>query len=200
MLRTKNASSSAFCASKTQEEKANKSVATPIEKPVASDTLSENTKSYYKELYENTNQEGNGGIDKRCSNSGYTWTRPRSSMFKRRLIAADQASVFMAMTSDHNRSELGIQRHRMKRKVSKCHKVVRLGINPMIQPEPEDLPKDNPKLEIAVLRTFMSDTHLVFTMTNGNPSRYHQLHCAVNGGNGTSFPYIDAQSTVKNYI
>ncbi|GJV52500.1 hypothetical protein Tco_1448241 [Tanacetum coccineum] len=31
--------------------------------------------------------------------------------------------------------------------------VVRLGINPMIQPEPEDLPKDNPKLEIAVLRT-----------------------------------------------
>ncbi|GJW14210.1 hypothetical protein Tco_0018343 [Tanacetum coccineum] len=33
-----------------------------------------------------------------------------------------------------------------------CHKVVRLGINPMIQPEPEDLPKDNPKLEIAVLR------------------------------------------------
>ncbi|GJZ86594.1 hypothetical protein Tco_0658204 [Tanacetum coccineum] len=31
------------------------------------------------------------------------------------------------------------------------HKVVRLGINPMIQPELEDLPKDNPKLEIAVL-------------------------------------------------
>ncbi|GJR13081.1 hypothetical protein Tco_0795733 [Tanacetum coccineum] len=30
--------------------------------------------------------------------------------------------------------------------------VVRLGINPMIQQEPEDLPKDNPKLEIAVLR------------------------------------------------
>ncbi|GKA00113.1 hypothetical protein Tco_0672663 [Tanacetum coccineum] len=27
----------------------------------------------------------------------------------------------------------------------------RLGINPMIQPEPEDIPKDNPKLEIAVL-------------------------------------------------
>ncbi|GJZ07114.1 hypothetical protein Tco_0540907 [Tanacetum coccineum] len=51
--------------------------------------------------------------------------RPRSSMFTRRLIAADQASVFMAMTfeqrssslvlhqmtSDHNRSELGIQDH-----------------------------------------------------------------------------------------
>ncbi|GJX11778.1 hypothetical protein Tco_0201637 [Tanacetum coccineum] len=35
------------------------------------------------------------------------------------------------------------------------HKVVRLGINPMIQPEPEDLPKDNPKLEIAVLSMSM---------------------------------------------
>ncbi|GJY89783.1 hypothetical protein Tco_0504979 [Tanacetum coccineum] len=46
-------------------------------------------------------------------------------MFKRRLIAADQASIFMAMTieqrsstlvlhqmtSDHNRSELGIHDH-----------------------------------------------------------------------------------------
>ncbi|GJW84881.1 Orf y [Tanacetum coccineum] len=67
---------------------------------------------------------------------------PRSSMFKRRLIAADQASVFMAMTSDHNRSELGIQDHSNEQS----------SINPMIQPETEDLPKDNPKLEIAVLR------------------------------------------------
>ncbi|GKD07130.1 hypothetical protein Tco_1186815, partial [Tanacetum coccineum] len=37
--------------------------------------------------------------------------KPRSSMIKRRLITADQASVFMAMTSDHNRSELGIHVH-----------------------------------------------------------------------------------------
>ncbi|GKA66283.1 hypothetical protein Tco_0766091 [Tanacetum coccineum] len=113
-------------------------------------------------------------------------------MFKRRLIAADQASVFMAMTSvhissglvlhqmtsDHNRSELGIQDHSNEQSSSKLvPKVVPLavktatsrqelellfhlhiamlrtiGINPMIQPEPEDLPKDNPKLEIAVLR------------------------------------------------
>ncbi|GJW30660.1 hypothetical protein Tco_0047535 [Tanacetum coccineum] len=36
-----------------------------------------------------------------------------------------------------------------------CAQVVRLGINPMIQPEPEDLPKDNPKLEIAVLSMSM---------------------------------------------
>ncbi|GJY11551.1 retrovirus-related pol polyprotein from transposon TNT 1-94 [Tanacetum coccineum] len=40
-----------------------------------------------------------------------------------------------------------------------CHKVVRLGINPMIQPEPEDLPKDNPKLEIAVLRVILFSIH-----------------------------------------
>ncbi|GJZ68999.1 hypothetical protein Tco_0632549 [Tanacetum coccineum] len=39
----------------------------------------------------------------------------------------------------------------------KSHKVVRLGINPMIQPEPEDLPKDNPKLEIAVLSRYYID-------------------------------------------
>ncbi|GJW18480.1 hypothetical protein Tco_0025916 [Tanacetum coccineum] len=51
--------------------------------------------------------------------------KPRSSTFKRRLIVADQASVFMEMTSvhissglvlhqmtsDHNRSELGIHDH-----------------------------------------------------------------------------------------
>ncbi|GKF86790.1 hypothetical protein Tco_0254617, partial [Tanacetum coccineum] len=59
--------------------------------------------------------------------------RPRSSMFKRRLIAADQASVFMAMmsvhissglvphqmTSDHNRSELGIKDHGNEQSSSK---------------------------------------------------------------------------------
>ncbi|GKB04460.1 putative reverse transcriptase domain-containing protein [Tanacetum coccineum] len=113
-------------------------------------------------------------------------------MFKRRLIVADQASVFMAMmsvhissglvlhqmTSDHNRSELGIHDHSNEPSSSKLvpkvvplavktatsrqelellfhHHIAMLrttGINPMIQPEPEDLPKDNPKLEIAVLR------------------------------------------------
>ncbi|GKB21460.1 putative reverse transcriptase domain-containing protein [Tanacetum coccineum] len=74
------------------------------------------------------------------------------------------------MTSDHNRSELRIHDHSNEQDSyittrvgitipplhsnaeDNSHKVVRLGINPMIQPEPEDLPKDNPKLEIAVLR------------------------------------------------
>ncbi|GJT46900.1 hypothetical protein Tco_0955615 [Tanacetum coccineum] len=67
--------------------------------------------------------------------------------------------VLNQMTSDHNRSELGIQDHSNEQSSSKLvPKVVPLamlrttGINPMIQPEPEDLPKDNPKLEIAVLR------------------------------------------------
>ncbi|GJT09543.1 hypothetical protein Tco_0856585 [Tanacetum coccineum] len=60
--------------------------------------------------------------------------RPRSSMFKRRLIAADQASVLNVqmtfeqrssslvlhqMTSDHNRSELGIQVHSNEQSSSK---------------------------------------------------------------------------------
>ncbi|GJU65955.1 hypothetical protein Tco_1252214 [Tanacetum coccineum] len=134
-------------------------------------------------------------------------------MFKRRLITADQASIFMAMmsvhissglvlhqmTSDHNRfrSDLGIQDHNNETaqvqswfhsksfvSLSKqdsyittrvgitippshsnakdnSHKVVRLGINPMIQPEPEDLPKDNPKLEIAVLRSLKNEKECI---------------------------------------
>ncbi|GKB40869.1 hypothetical protein Tco_0885811 [Tanacetum coccineum] len=62
-----------------------------------------------------------------------TGSSPRSSMFTRRLIAADQASVFMAMTfeqrssslvlhqmtSDHNRSKLGIQDHSNEQSCSK---------------------------------------------------------------------------------
>ncbi|GJV03854.1 actin-binding, cofilin/tropomyosin type protein [Tanacetum coccineum] len=69
--------------------------------------------------------------------------RPRSSMFKRRLIAADQASVFMEMTSvhissglvlhqmtsDHNRSELRIQDHSNEQSSSKLvPKVVPLAV------------------------------------------------------------------------
>ncbi|GKB65505.1 hypothetical protein Tco_0921691 [Tanacetum coccineum] len=68
---------------------------------------------------------------------------PRSSMFSRHLIAADQASVFMAMmsvhinsglvlhqmTSDHNRSELGIQDHSNEPSSSKLvPKVVPLAV------------------------------------------------------------------------
>ncbi|GJX95205.1 hypothetical protein Tco_0349791 [Tanacetum coccineum] len=84
-----------------------------------------------------------------------------------------------------NRSELGIQDHSNEPSSSKLvPKVVPLavktatsrqelellfhhhismlrttGINPMIQPEPEDLPKDNPKLEIEVLRVILFSIH-----------------------------------------
>ncbi|GKB83501.1 retrovirus-related pol polyprotein from transposon TNT 1-94 [Tanacetum coccineum] len=49
--------------------------------------------------------------------------------------------------------------------------VVRLGINPMIQPEPEDLPKDNPKLEIAVLRSIGGNG----TSSHSNASIYEEF-------------------------
>ncbi|GJW15927.1 gag-pol polyprotein [Tanacetum coccineum] len=79
--------------------------------------------------------------------------------------------------------------------------VVRLGINPMIQPEPEDLPKDNLKLEIAVLKFKFTKlltrvlrnilvifsqnirvVNLVVTMKDGNPAlRQHQQSSLVSG-------------------
>ncbi|GJU59974.1 hypothetical protein Tco_1237740 [Tanacetum coccineum] len=55
------------------------------------------------------------------------------------------------------------------------HKVVRLGINPMIQPEPEDLPKDNPKLEIAVLRRLMNEKKCMDVKGVKKDSRSTQL-------------------------
>ncbi|GJS08853.1 hypothetical protein Tco_0365649 [Tanacetum coccineum] len=56
------------------KRKANKSVATPHKKTVASDTTNQKSKSYYKELYENTNQEWKWWIAKKCP-SGYKWTQ-----------------------------------------------------------------------------------------------------------------------------
>ncbi|GJX99101.1 retrovirus-related pol polyprotein from transposon TNT 1-94 [Tanacetum coccineum] len=48
------------------KRKVNKSVATPHKKTVASDTTIQKSKSYYKELYENTNQEWKWGYHTRC--------------------------------------------------------------------------------------------------------------------------------------
>ncbi|GJZ36302.1 retrovirus-related pol polyprotein from transposon TNT 1-94 [Tanacetum coccineum] len=56
------------------KRKENKSVATPHKKTVASDTTIQKSKSYHKELYENTNQEWKWWIAKRCP-SGYKWTQ-----------------------------------------------------------------------------------------------------------------------------
>ncbi|GJW84738.1 retrovirus-related pol polyprotein from transposon TNT 1-94 [Tanacetum coccineum] len=76
--RTKKPNVVPISASKPKR-KTNKSVATPHKKTVASDTTIQKSKSYYKELYENTNQEwkwwiAKRWIAKRCP-SGYTWTQ-----------------------------------------------------------------------------------------------------------------------------
>ncbi|GJY38016.1 hypothetical protein Tco_0424380 [Tanacetum coccineum] len=102
--------------------------------------------------------------------------------------------VLHQMTSDHNRSELGILVHSNDPSSSKLvPKVVplavktatsrqELGINPMIQPEPEDLPKDNPKLEIAVLREtgsilLLSESQVgLLTLKNDNNGPNDVLH------------------------
>ncbi|GKB43209.1 reverse transcriptase domain-containing protein [Tanacetum coccineum] len=65
--------------------------------------------------------------------------RPTTKATSRRMFMSDALILAKALLDEY--SSL----------VMSYHKVVRLGINPMIQPEPEDLPKDNPKLEIAVL-------------------------------------------------
>ncbi|GKA22404.1 retrovirus-related pol polyprotein from transposon TNT 1-94, partial [Tanacetum coccineum] len=71
--RTKKPNVVPISASKPKR-KMNKSVATPHKKTVALDTTIQKSKSYYKELYENTNQEWKWWIAKTCP-SGYTWTQ-----------------------------------------------------------------------------------------------------------------------------
>ncbi|GKF86502.1 hypothetical protein Tco_0254329 [Tanacetum coccineum] len=67
--RTKKPNVVPISASKPKR-KANKSVATPHKNTVASNTTIQKSKSYHKELYENTNQEWKWWIAKRCP-SGY---------------------------------------------------------------------------------------------------------------------------------
>ncbi|GJV13957.1 retrovirus-related pol polyprotein from transposon TNT 1-94 [Tanacetum coccineum] len=55
------------------KDKANKSVATPHKKIVAPDTTIQKSKSYFRELYENTNREWKWWIEKQ-SPLGYKWT------------------------------------------------------------------------------------------------------------------------------
>ncbi|GJZ59510.1 hypothetical protein Tco_0615326 [Tanacetum coccineum] len=56
------------------KRKMNKSVATPHKKTVASDTTIQKPKSYFKELYENTNKAWKWWIEKKCP-SEYKWTQ-----------------------------------------------------------------------------------------------------------------------------
>ncbi|GJU98294.1 hypothetical protein Tco_1327565 [Tanacetum coccineum] len=71
--RTKTPNVVPISASKPKR-KTNKYVATPHKKTVASDTTTQKPKSYFKELYENTNQAWKWWIAKKCP-SGYKWTR-----------------------------------------------------------------------------------------------------------------------------
>ncbi|GJY77632.1 hypothetical protein Tco_0483433 [Tanacetum coccineum] len=140
------------------KRKANKSVATTHKKTVASDTTIQKPKSTCKSL-------------------------PRSSMFKRRLIAADQASVFMEMTSvhissclvlsqllsDHNRSELEIHDHSNEPSSSKLvPKVVPLAFKTATSRQELELLFHH---HIAMLRTteHPSDTISIHN-EDGNPA------------------------------
>ncbi|GJT62027.1 hypothetical protein Tco_1005560 [Tanacetum coccineum] len=80
--------------------------------------------------------------------------KPRSSM-SNDVVQSVQARSYQ-ITSGHNRSKSEFKNHRQDVKFKSCH-AEETGINPMIQPEPEDLPKDNPKLEIAVLRSVINE-------------------------------------------
>ncbi|GKB44448.1 hypothetical protein Tco_0889390 [Tanacetum coccineum] len=83
------------------KRKANKSVATPHKKTVASDTTIQKSKSYYKELYENTNQEWKWWIAKKCP-SGYKWTQKplRTKKIWMPKIRKDDVSTSISPTID----------------------------------------------------------------------------------------------------
>ncbi|GJW71688.1 hypothetical protein Tco_0128605 [Tanacetum coccineum] len=98
--RTKKPNVVPISASKPKR-KANKSVATPHKKTVASDTTIQKSKSYYKELYENTNQEWKWWIAKTCP-SGYTWTQKplRTKKIWMPKIRKDDVSTSISPTID----------------------------------------------------------------------------------------------------
>ncbi|GJX04785.1 retrovirus-related pol polyprotein from transposon TNT 1-94 [Tanacetum coccineum] len=98
--RTKKPNVVPISASKPKR-KANKSVATPHKKTVALDTTIQKSKSYYKELYENTNQEWKWWIAKRCP-SGYTWTQKplRTKKIWMPKIRKDDESTSISPTID----------------------------------------------------------------------------------------------------
>ncbi|GJU41931.1 hypothetical protein Tco_1194888 [Tanacetum coccineum] len=83
------------------KRKANKSVATPHKKTVASDTTIQKSKSYYKKLYENTKQEWKWWIAKRCP-SVYTWTQKplRTKKIWMPKIRKDDESTSISPTID----------------------------------------------------------------------------------------------------
>ncbi|GKA55630.1 hypothetical protein Tco_0754702 [Tanacetum coccineum] len=158
--RTKKPNVVPISASKPKR-KMNKSVATPHKKIVASDTTIQKPKSYFKELYENTNKAWKWWIEKKCP-SEYKWTQTTPSrpslkwkptgtsfngqkqqridlnadalynekqenlrvwllklLISKKPVPECSSLVLHQMTSDHNRSELGIQDHNNEQSSSK---------------------------------------------------------------------------------
>ncbi|GJW93573.1 zf-CCHC domain-containing protein [Tanacetum coccineum] len=145
------------------KRKANKSVATPHKKTVASDTTIQKSKSYLKIV-----QLILFIVDSGCTKTRNSRPQQRTVKFK-----AGSKSCSLSNQDSYITTRVGITiPPSYSNAEDNSHKVVRLGINPMIQPEPEDLPKDNPKLEIAVLRfeTYVKskDLDLWHVITNGD--------------------------------
>ncbi|GJY31510.1 hypothetical protein Tco_0415005 [Tanacetum coccineum] len=83
------------------KDKANKSVATPHKKTVAPDTTIQKSKSYFRELYENTNREWKWWIEKQ-SPSGYKWTPkpPKTKKIWMPKIQKENVSTSISPTID----------------------------------------------------------------------------------------------------
>ncbi|GJX04499.1 retrovirus-related pol polyprotein from transposon TNT 1-94 [Tanacetum coccineum] len=83
------------------KNKANKSVATPHKKTVAPDTTIQKSKSYFRELYENTNREWKWWIEKQ-SPLGYKWTPkpPKTKKIWMPKIKTENVSLSISPTID----------------------------------------------------------------------------------------------------
>ncbi|GJY11021.1 hypothetical protein Tco_0379206 [Tanacetum coccineum] len=98
--RTKKPNVVPISASKPKR-KMNKFVTTPHKKIVVSITTIQKSKSYHKELYENTNQEWKWWISKRCQ-SGYKWIQKplRTKMIWMPKIRKEDVSTSISPTID----------------------------------------------------------------------------------------------------
>ena len=81
--------------------KANKSVATPRKKTVAPDTTIQNSKSYFRELFKNSNQEWKWWIEKQCPTC-YKWTPkpPKTKKIWIPKIGKENVSTSVSPTID----------------------------------------------------------------------------------------------------
>ncbi|GJZ92277.1 retrovirus-related pol polyprotein from transposon TNT 1-94 [Tanacetum coccineum] len=98
--RTKKPNVVPISASKPKR-KANKSVATTHKKTVALDTTIQKSKSYFRELYENSNKAWKWWIEKQCP-SGYKWTQkpPKTKKIWMPKIGKEDVSTSISLTID----------------------------------------------------------------------------------------------------